>query len=236
LVPGVQTAGGETQDEGQETGPHSGGENLGPEEASREVAEGPRIQAEVVTDLEPQAPPEGTARCVELDGENVAAVQGGMGGRVRLLRENRGCVDARSLHPARKPGLSGNRTEQHRPGLRELQRPQARQRPVQVVQGSASTCRHCGLPTVYKGFRAWVNPPYGPRLGDWLRRGPEADVAVFLVPARTDTRWFHGLVLPAAAEVRFLRGRLKFGGAKTDAPFPSMVVVYRKVGAAGGRQ
>lgn len=78
----------------------------------------------------------------------------------------------------------------------------------------------------WKGKRVFCNPPYGPKLGDWLKRGPEAEIAVFLIPARTDTRWFHELVLPFASEIRFLRGRLKFGGSKWNAPFPSMVVVF----------
>jgi hypothetical protein len=63
-------------------------------------------------------------------------------------------------------------------------------------------------------------------MGDWLRRGAEAECAVYLIPARTDTRWFHEICLPMATEIRFLKGRLKFGGATTPAPFPSMVVVF----------
>lgn len=82
----------------------------------------------------------------------------------------------------------------------------------------------------WRGKRVFCNPPYGPGIGDWLRRGLEADLAVFLIPARTDTRWFHDIVMPNASEVRFLRGRLKFGDAKTGAPFPSMVVVFKKDG------
>jgi site-specific DNA-methyltransferase (adenine-specific) len=78
----------------------------------------------------------------------------------------------------------------------------------------------------WRGQRVFCNPPYGPGIGKWLGRGPEAELAVFLLPARTDTQWFHELVLPRAAEVRFLRGRLRFGPAKNSAPFPSMVVVY----------
>ena len=49
---------------------------------------------------------------------------------------------------------------------------------------------------------------------------------VMLLPARTDTKWFHDYIL-GKAEVRFIKGRLKFGGAKNSAPFPSMVVVFR---------
>ncbi len=80
----------------------------------------------------------------------------------------------------------------------------------------------------WRGKRVFCNPPYGPGLGDWLKRGLEADLAVFLIPARTDTRWFHDVVMPNATEIRFLKGRLKFGDAKNSAPFPSMVVVFRK--------
>lgn len=47
-----------------------------------------------------------------------------------------------------------------------------------------------------------------------------------LVPSRTDTRWFHNYIY-GKAEIRFVKGRLKFGGATTGAPFPSMVVIYR---------
>jgi hypothetical protein len=78
----------------------------------------------------------------------------------------------------------------------------------------------------WRGKRVFCNPPYGPGIGDWLKRGLEAELAVFLLPARTDTRWFHDIVLPRATEIRFIRGRLKFGDAKKNAPFPSMIVVF----------
>ncbi|HYF36178.1 MAG TPA: DNA N-6-adenine-methyltransferase [Prosthecobacter sp.] len=78
----------------------------------------------------------------------------------------------------------------------------------------------------WSGKRVFCNPPYGPGLGKWLERAAEAECAVYLIPARTDTRWFHDIVLPKAREIRFLRGRLKFGDAKNSAPFPSMVVVF----------
>jgi len=79
----------------------------------------------------------------------------------------------------------------------------------------------------WSGLRVFCNPPYGPGVADWLRRAGEAELAVFLLPARTDVRWFHDLVLGYAMEVRFIRGRLKFGGSRNSAPFPSMVVIYR---------
>jgi hypothetical protein len=84
---------------------------------------------------------------------------------------------------------------------------------------------------VWRGERVYCNPPYGRGLAKWLKRGLEAEIAVFLLPARTDTAWFHELCLPYASEIRFIKGRLKFGIAIHNAPFPSMVVVFenRKV-------
>lgn len=82
--------------------------------------------------------------------------------------------------------------------------------------------------TEWHGHRVFCNPPYDRvSMYHWLSRGKEADLAVFLIPARTDTRWFHEFVLPYASEIRFIRGRLKFGGAKTGAPFPSMIVIFK---------
>jgi DNA N-6-adenine-methyltransferase (Dam) len=80
----------------------------------------------------------------------------------------------------------------------------------------------------WAGRRIFINCPYGPAIAKWLQRAHEADLAVFLLPSRTDTVWFHTLCLPHAKEIRFLKGRLKFGGAKTGAPFPSMIVVFEK--------
>lgn len=88
-----------------------------------------------------------------------------------------------------------------------------------------------GLATLFcswAGKRVFCNPPYGAGMEKWLQRGLEAAVAVFLIPARTDTRWFHDWVLPFAKEIRFIKGRLKFGDATNSAPFPSMLVIYSK--------
>ncbi len=75
----------------------------------------------------------------------------------------------------------------------------------------------------------FMNPPYGREIGKWVRKAFESSLegatVVCLLPARTDTTWFHDYCL--RGEVRFIRGRLKFGGAKVNAPFPSMVVVFR---------
>lgn len=84
-----------------------------------------------------------------------------------------------------------------------------------------------GLTRAWSDERVYCNPPYGAGLERWLRKAREADVAVFLLPARTDTQWWHEHAM-RADEVRFLRGRLKFGGSANSAPFPSVVLVYRR--------
>lgn len=84
-----------------------------------------------------------------------------------------------------------------------------------------------GLSQEWNGI-VWCNPPYGRSIGMWVKKAYESKATVvLLVPARTDTKWFHDYVL-GKAEVRFVKGRLKFGGCKNPAPFPSMLVVYRK--------
>lgn len=77
--------------------------------------------------------------------------------------------------------------------------------------------------------RVWLNPPYGRQIACWVKKAYEesergAEV-VCLLPARTDTAWFQDYVLRAAA-IYFIRGRLKFGGSKQGAPFPSCLVFF----------
>lgn len=83
-----------------------------------------------------------------------------------------------------------------------------------------------GLKQTWKG-PCWMNPPYGREIGKWVKKAAECgELVVALLPARTDTRWFHDHIY-SKAEIRFVRGRLKFGDGKNSAPFPSMVVVFR---------
>ena len=78
----------------------------------------------------------------------------------------------------------------------------------------------------WTGERVFCNPPYGPEIVKYLVKAREADCAVYLLPVRTDTRWFHNYCLEAD-EIRFIKGRLKFNDSKNSAPFPSMVVIYK---------
>lgn len=78
-----------------------------------------------------------------------------------------------------------------------------------------------------RGGVIYMNPPYGRTIGKWVKKAAESGATVVcLLPARTDTAWFHNYIY-GKTEVRFLRGRLKFGRAKCGAPFPSMVVIFR---------
>ena len=77
----------------------------------------------------------------------------------------------------------------------------------------------------------WCNPPYCHKTGLWVKKAYEEHqrtgcTVVMLLPSRTDVRWFHDYIL-GKAEIRFIKGRLKFGGNKNSAPFPSIVVIYR---------
>ena len=74
----------------------------------------------------------------------------------------------------------------------------------------------------------WMNPPYGRGIGRWMAKAwasfREGATVVCLVPARTDTNWWHDYAIKG--EIEFIKGRLKFGGHKNSAPFPSAVVAF----------
>jgi len=94
------------------------------------------------------------------------------------------------------------------------------------------TEEHNGLNQSGGGYRPFCNPPYGRQIGEWVKKASETvlddkSCVVMLLPARTDTKWFHDYIAnnPRAHTV-FLKGRLKFGDEKQNAPFPSMIVVF----------
>lgn len=89
-----------------------------------------------------------------------------------------------------------------------------------------------GLIHSWKNRRVFCNPPYGREIGEWVEKAfnENKDNNVFIVmllPARTDTRWFHNWIYNKH-EIRFLKGRLKFNDGKQSAPFPSMLVIMKK--------
>lgn len=92
------------------------------------------------------------------------------------------------------------------------------------------------------GGAVFCNPPYGRQIGQWVAKAYTehihgGETIVLLIPARTDTSYFHDYIY-GKAEIRFIRGRLRFtdedGNAADPAPFPSMVVVYRKEESKNG--
>jgi len=76
----------------------------------------------------------------------------------------------------------------------------------------------------------WMNPPYGPRMAEWMEKAYRSSLCgatvVCLVPSRTDTRWWHDYAMKAT-EIRFIKGRLKFDEHKNSAPFPSAIVIFK---------
>lgn len=93
-----------------------------------------------------------------------------------------------------------------------------------------------GLSKDWSGHTVFCNPPYGKEIPKWVEKcskesqKPKTTV-VALLPARTDTRWFHNFIYGKAKEIRFLKGRLKFKSPdpsqnSTNAPFPSMLVIF----------
>jgi len=88
--------------------------------------------------------------------------------------------------------------------------------------------RDDGLSQEWTGV-CWMNPPYGCEIGKWMRKAvresKRGSTVVCLVPARTDTEWWHKYAL--RGEIRFIRGRVRFRGGKATAPFPSAIVIFR---------
>jgi site-specific DNA-methyltransferase (adenine-specific) len=93
------------------------------------------------------------------------------------------------------------------------------------------TVKEDGLKQDWQGETVFCNPPYGKAIKNWVKkcyeesRKPNTKV-VMLIPARTDTKYFHEYIYKKAKEIRFVKGRLKFGCSKNSAPFPSIVVIF----------
>ncbi|MDO0986996.1 phage N-6-adenine-methyltransferase [Staphylococcus haemolyticus] len=87
-----------------------------------------------------------------------------------------------------------------------------------------------GLSKDWSNDVVFMNPPYGREIKKWVKKAYEENLKgatiVCLIPARTDTTYWHDFIFDKADDIRFLRGRLKFGNSKNSAPFPSAIVVY----------
>ena len=92
------------------------------------------------------------------------------------------------------------------------------------------TIEEDGLSKKWGGHRVFCNPPYS-QINKWVEKAfreskEDNTLVVMLIPSRTDTRYFHNFIYKRA-EVRFVKGRLKFGSSNNSAPFPSMLVIFR---------
>ena len=88
-----------------------------------------------------------------------------------------------------------------------------------------------GLEQDWGGHIVFMNPPYGRAIKDWIKKAYEESrkentMVIALIPARTDTRYWHNYVLKAN-DLYFVKGRLKFGNGENSAPFPSAVAVFK---------
>jgi len=89
-----------------------------------------------------------------------------------------------------------------------------------------------GLTQDWSNDICYMNPPYGREIGLWTQKAYDESLrgatVVCLVPARTDTRWWHDTVMKVYPDgVTFIKGRLKFNDGKQSAPFPSALVVFK---------
>ena len=89
-----------------------------------------------------------------------------------------------------------------------------------------------GLKQDWSNDVVFMNPPYGREIKHWIKKAYEESLngatVVCLIPSRTDTTYWHDYIFGKAYDIRFVRGRLKFGGSKNSAPFPSAVIIYKR--------
>ena len=102
--------------------------------------------------------------------------------------------------------------------------------PKTISAKPSTPCKTTDWSVLGGGCRVFCNPPYS-KIAKWVekcyREGTKDNtLVVLLIPSRTDTKYFHDFIYQRA-EVRFIRGRLKFGESSNCAPFPSMVVIFR---------
>ena len=92
-----------------------------------------------------------------------------------------------------------------------------------------------GLSKSWGGEIVFMNPPYGREIGRWVKKAYKESlngaVVACLIPARTDTKYYHNYIFPYAEDIRFIKGRLKFDngtGNFNPAPFPSAIIIFKQ--------
>lgn len=89
-----------------------------------------------------------------------------------------------------------------------------------------------GLTKDWSGNNVFMNPPYGGNTGTWIKKALDESrkgaLVVCLIVSSSDRSYWHDFIFPYASEIRFIRGRVKFGNAKFTAPFASAIVIFDK--------
>lgn len=96
--------------------------------------------------------------------------------------------------------------------------------------GKHYTIQENGLLQDWSGERVYMNPPYGYETSKWIEKAfqesQKGAIVVCLIVARTDTSYWHDIIFKYATQIRFIRGKIKFDGAKWNAPFASAIVIF----------
>lgn len=227
LVQGLLQGEGKKHDAIAASGPEGEHKSEGSEGSPSEKREGPRVETIHISSSESQKATKGRNE-MDVVTPVVGANEGGVRPQVRVLRKGRKDSSSRSLFTPQLSSLPWNSSVEHSAGLQAMLAAKGEIPALELVQGQRAACRHCGEVGVVSHSRCYMNSPYGRVIGDWILKAYEESLrgalVVCLVPARTDTAWWHDYV--SKGQVHFIRGRLKFGGGKNSAPFPSALVVF----------
>jgi hypothetical protein len=171
-----------------------------------------------------------TRNRLRLDGKNLANMSRGMEQQMCVLWEGRE-IDTRSFCAVVASAVSGYNSEKYGSCVLEMQLLKGQTASYGVDWGQASVCPNCGK----AGFSrispsiCWMNPPYGPRMKQWIKKAWNesglGSVVVMLLPARTNSGYWHDYCFKG--EVRFIRGYPKFGNAEQGLKAPLAVVIFR---------
>jgi len=234
LVSGLPQGEGKAEAGGKAIGPYRKAEAPGGKASLCPERKGPGVEAAHQRDGQSPAPTTPTQRQMGLDDRGLGGNKTSVGTQVRVLRNDNQGAPSGPLHSPRTSRVHGHASGEHHPGMSDLQPQEGPPSPEGLPQ-TGRLCPHCGMALTARPAVVFCNPPYSHGIGTWVRKGYEeaerGATVVMLIPARTETAWWHDYVMHAA-EIWLIRGRMRFGGHTINAPFPSCVVVFHRIRAA----